>query len=252
VHLRPLGRLALVLLALGLTGCPKRVQVQPTPPPDAETGLQQALDNIAAKRFKQAQDQLTFLIFNYPGSANAADAQYYLAESYFLAGDYIQAQTEYDFYIKSFPNGRFQEESALRLALSYLRSAPGSSKDQSRSLRAQELVAEFLDAYPESKLRPQAESIQADVDLRLADKELAAARLYYKSGEFQSALVYFEYVRSSRPLARWNGDDRLKLGICLQETGRPTDARGVFDEVIAGDYPEPIKQQARARLSRLP
>jgi outer membrane protein assembly factor BamD len=245
------ARLALVLLALGLAGCPKRAQVQPTPPPDAETGLQQALDNIAARKFKLAQDELTFLIFNYPGSAHAADAQYYLAESYFLDQDYTQAQTEYDFYIKSFPNGRFQEEASLRLALSYLRSAPGSSKDQSRALHAQELVSEFLDTYPESNLRPQAESIQAEVDLRLADKELAAGRLYYKSGEYRAALVYFEYVRANHPLARLQGDDLLKLGICLEETGRAADARATLDEIIAGDYPEPVKQQARARQNRL-
>jgi outer membrane protein assembly factor BamD len=246
---RPLLSVCLLLL---VTACPRRQTATAVPPGDPETALQQALDNITARRYKQAQDQLTFLIFNFPGSASASDAQYFLAESYFLGNDYAQAQTEFDFYTRSFPNGRYQERARLRLALSYLRSAPGSSQDQSRALRAQELVAEFLDAYPESQYRAQAESVQAEVELRLAGKEMAAARLYYRSGEYRSAAVYFGYVRAAHPLAHWTGPDLLAYGISLREIDRVVEARAVFDEVIAGDYPEPLKQQARAQQSHLP
>lgn len=235
-----------------LAGCPRRGQVKPYQPPDANSGIEQALADIAARRFKQAQEVLTFIIFNYPGSQHAADAQYYLAESYLLAGDYTQAQTEFEFYKKNFPNGRFQEETALRLAIAYLRSAPPSSRDQSRALRAQELLNEFLEEYPQSRFRAQAESLGAEIDLRLAEKELAAARLYFKAGEYRSALVYYEYVRSEHPLARWNAADLLRLGICLAEIGRTDDARSLFEDIINGTWPDDIKQQARVRRSRLP
>lgn len=249
--MKQLLQVALCAALLALAGCPKRTVVNTAPPPDAGTALQIALDDIAARRFRKAQDGLTFLIFNYPGSAQAADAQYYLAESYFVAHDYAQAETEYDFYIKSFPNGRFQEEALLKLAQSNLRSAPGFSRDQTKALKARELIDEFNQTYPESQYKAQADSILADVDLRLAGKELEAARLYYKSGEYGSALVYLEYVKDAHPLARWTGDDRLRLGVSYQETGHTDEARAVFDDLVAGDYTEPVKKQARERLSRI-
>ena len=249
--MRRLSQVVLAVTLLALAGCPKKAMVNATPPPDAGTALQIALDDIAARRFQKAQDGLTFLIFNYPGSAQAADAQYYLAESYFVSRNYSQAETEYDFYIKSFPNGRFQEEALLKLAMSNLRSAPGFSRDQTKALKARELIDQFNQTYPESQYKAQADSISADVDLRLAGKELDAARLYYKSGEYGSALVYFEYVKGAHPLARWSDDDRLRLGICYQEAGRTDEARAVFNELLAGTGTEPVKRQARERLSRI-
>lgn len=242
---------ALLVLLMVVTGCPKRNQVRPGPA-DPETGLRQALADIEAKNYRQAQDGLTFIIFNYPGSAQAADAQFYLAESYFAAGDYTQAQTEYDFYLRSFPNGRNQEEATFRLALASLRSAPGHDRDQTKALRARELVNEFLEAYPESPFTAQAESVRAEVEQRLALKEFDAARLYYTSGEYAAALVYYDYVRDGHPFARWSHDDRLRYGVCLAETGRSADARTLLEALIAGDAPEPLKRQARERLSRLP
>jgi outer membrane protein assembly factor BamD len=243
--------LTLLALLLAVAGCPRRGQVRPSPA-DPESGLRQALADIEAKKYRQAQDDLTFIIFNYPGSVHAADAQFYLAESYFAAGDYIQAQTEYDFYLKSFPNGRHQEEATYRLALASLRSAPGHDRDQTRALRARELVEEFLDRYPESPFLPQAESVRAEVEQRLARREFDAARLYYTSGEYGSALVYYEYVRTGHPFAAWPADDELRHGICLAEAGRTDEARARLSAVVAGNAPEPLKQQARERLARLP
>ena len=250
MHVRAFPGLALLAALLFVSsGCPKRTQVSPVT--DPAQGLQEALSDLDAKRYSSAQERLTFVIFNYPGSEQASDAQYYLAESYLQSGDYQQAETEFDFYLKSFPNGRFQEQATYKLALSYLRSAPGHTRDQTQAVKADELVDRFLDSYPESSLRPRAESLRADIEQRLALKEFDAARLYFKSGEYKSALVYYRYVLDHHPDARWTGRDRLQLGIAYLETGSIDKAREVLDAVATGDYEPSIKQQARDRIGRL-
>jgi len=246
-HLR---KLAFIVLMLGATGCPKRAQMAP-PPQDAQQAIDQATGDLEARRFRQAEDRFTFVIFNFPGSRQASDAQYYLAEAYFRSADYIQAQDEFDFYLKSFPNGRFQEDANYKLALSYLKSAPGHVRDQARALKAREIVEEFLDAYPDSPLRSQAEQLRADVDERLALKEFDAARLYYISGEYKSALVYYDYVLKTYPAARWPGLERYQLAVCLLETADSTKARVVLGEIVAGDYEPAVKNLARTHLSRI-
>ena len=223
---------------LGAAGCPKRAEIAP-PLQDAQQALDQASGDLEAKRYRQAEDRFTFIIFNFPGSRQASDAQYYLAEAYFRNADYIQAQDEFDFYLKSFPNGRFQEDATYKLALSYLKSAPGHVRDQARALKAREIVEEFLDAYPDSPLRSQAEQLRADVDERLALKEFDAARLYYN------------YVLETYPSAQWPGPARYQLAVCLLETADSAKARVVLGEIVSGNYETAVKNQARARLSRI-
>ncbi|MBM3315994.1 outer membrane protein assembly factor BamD [candidate division WOR-3 bacterium] len=206
------------LLLLLLAACAKRQQ---TPPPaSAEAAVAEGLDAMRARRFSLAEDRLTFVIFNYPGSLAASDAQFYLAEAYYESGDYTRAQTEYDFYIQNFPSGRFQEDAAFKLALANLRSAPGHTRDQTRVLRARELLDDFVDAYPASPLLPRAESARAAIRGRLAQREFEAARLYFRAGEYGSALVYYEYIRQAFSDSLWQPADRERLAACYELTGR--------------------------------
>ena len=242
-------RLILVLLVLAVAGCPKRAQLRPVPQ-DAQQTIDQATANLEAKRYRQAEDQFTFIIFNFPGSRQASDAQYYLAETYFRSKDYLQAQDEFDFYLKSFPNGRFQEEATYKLAVSYLRSAPSHVRDQARALKAQEIVNQFLETFPDSPFRPEAERLLGDIAERLALREFDAARIYYTSGEYKSALVYYNFVNGTYPAERWPGIERYRFAVSLLETADTTKAREVLSELVTGSSEPAVKKLASAALAR--
>lgn len=242
-------RLILVPLVLAAAGCPKRAQ-RPSAPPNAQAAIDEATANLEARRYRQAEDQFTFIIFNFPGSNQASDAQYYLAETYFRSRDYLQSQIEFDFYLKSFPNGRFQEEATYKLAVSYLRSAPSHVRDQSRALKAQETINRFLETYPDSPLRPTAEQLLGDIAERLALREFDAARIYYTSGEYKSALVYYKYVDGTYPAERWPSVERYRFAVSLLETADTTKAREVLSSLVTGPCEPGVKKLARAVLAR--
>jgi len=244
-----LRRFVPVLLVLATAGCPKRAEIAPVPQ-DAQQAIDQATASLEAKRYSKAEEQFTFIIFNFPGSRQASDAQYYLAETYFRSKDYVQAQDEFEFYLKSFPNGRFQEEATYKLAVSYLRSAPSHVRDQARALKAQEIVNQFLETYPDSPLRKDAEGLLGDIAERLALREFDAARIYYTSGEYKSALVYYRYVSDTYPAERWPGMERYRFGISLLETADTTTAREVFSQLVTGSYEPAVKKLSRAALAR--
>lgn len=241
-----------IVLCLVLVGCPKRSSVAPPPPANATIGLDQALASLEGKRYKEAEDRLTFVIFNFPGTREAADAQFYLGETYLRAGDYTQAQTEFDFYLKSFPNGRFQEQAEYGLGLAYYRAAPAGDRDQSLTLKAKDKFEDFLNQYPESEMRSQVEAALADVMRRLTGRDFNTALLYFKAGEFRSALTYYEYLMGRLPVEQWTGVDRLRLGICYQETDHPDNARPILEGLASGDFPPALKKEAESRLARLP
>ncbi|HTW91588.1 MAG TPA: outer membrane protein assembly factor BamD [bacterium] len=244
-----LRRLMFLLLALAATGCPKRAQLPPIPQ-DAQQAIDQAVGDMEAKRYSKAEDQFTFIIFNFAGSRQASDAQYYLAESYFRSKDYVDAQNEFDFYLKSFPNSRFQEDATYKLAVSYLRSAPGPIRDQTRTLKARETIDQFLETFPDSPLRGQVEQLRGEIGERLALREFDAARIYYTSGEYKSALVYYNHVNDSFPAQRWPGVEKYRFANCLLETGDTTKARAMLSELVTGECEPAVKKLARAILGR--
>jgi len=241
---------AAVLAALAgtllLTGCPSRPWVKP--PDDAGDALALGLDLLRERRFADAEEVFTFTVFNFPGSRQAADAQFYLAETYFDRGDYVRAQTEYDFYIKSFPNGEFQEQATYKLALAWFNSAPSGSRDQTATLRARDVARGFLLDYPDSELARDVEQALARFEFRLAGRDLDIARLYFKAGEYQSAAVYYDHVTERLGADAWEPLERFRYGVCLVETGRPELAVPIFTALLEADIPAALKQQARARL----
>lgn len=225
----------LILSLVSLCSCPKR-QATPTPasPQDA---LAEALAAIRNRQFARAQNLLTDLVFNHTGSLVASDAQFYLAESYYESGDFSRAQTEYDFYIQNFPAGRFQEEARLKQALAYLRSAPSHTRDQSRVIRARELLEDFVADHPNSPLRHFADSTLAAIRHQLVQREFEAARLYFRAGEYGSALVYYEYISQTFPESLWQQLDRRQLETCrrTKSSSRPPVSPSSVHEVLYFD-----------------
>lgn len=242
--------IALIALAvLAVAGCPKRAAFKG--PDTAPVALDAALAALEAKRHGRAEEALNWVIFNFPGSREAADAQYWLAESYFRRGDFHQAQTEFEFYIRSFSYGRYQEEASYKLGLAWLRSAPAGTRDRAPLLKAEEILTDFLLSYPESTLRPQVEEALGEIELRKTGRDLSTARLYHRAGEYRSALVYYRYIAESLPLERWEPEDRLRFAVCHAEIGNADTARTVLESLLTGDNPDDLRRQARRLLDRL-
>lgn len=242
--------LSVLLLSTIFVGCPRQ-RLGPEPPASAVESLRRGLDELEANRYKAAIEAFTFTIFNYPGSNQAADAQYWLAETYFRKRDYNQAQTEFDFYLKNFPNAQYREAAMFRLAEACFRSAPAATRDQSRTIKAGNILREFMEDYPESQFAASAESLAAAIEQRLAARELSAARLYFRAGEYRSALVYYDYLETGHPKMKWDARDRLQYGIALAAAGDTVRAQAVLRPLADGDCEEQYRRSARRQLELL-
>ncbi|MGB9741656.1 MAG: outer membrane protein assembly factor BamD [candidate division WOR-3 bacterium] len=231
------------------TACPKRVQTIPAR--DAAEGLARALELKRQGKYPQAEDGFTYVIFNFPGSREAADAQFHLADCYYLSRNYSQAQSEFEFYLKNFPHGTFQEEANFKLALATFHSAPGPAQDQSQLRRARELLLDFLERYPNSEFQSKAKETLTQIDERLAENDFQAARLYFKSGEYKSAMVYYEYIQQSWPDLHWSFADRYRLGVCYYHTGQQEKAKAVLTQVLGDSVPAKIHSAAQKLLNQI-
>lgn len=236
------------LLALS-AGCPKRAAFKG--PDNPAVALDLALATLEAGRHARAEEALNWVIFNFPGSREAADAQYWLAESHFRRHDYADARVEYEFYLRSFPNARYQEDANYKLGLSWLRSAPAGDRDLQPLSKAEEVLTDFVQIYPESSLKPEVEKALGEIQRRKTDRDLTVARLYYRAGEYRSALVYFRHVAETVPPARWEPADRLRLATCLVDGDERDEARELLTGLIADPDAIPFQAEASRLLARL-
>lgn len=210
-----------------------------------------AMNNFQAKRYDKAITGFSDVIFNYPGSRYAADAQYYLALSNFEKKDYAQAIIEYDFFIKNFPTSPFLESATVQLALAYLRSVANVERDQTQLLRAQELLEEASERFPESKLQADIENAKKELMERLAKKEFEAANLYFRAQEFAAAKIYYQHLLDNFEPTSWATKAKFPLAVCYAQTGAKEEAIKLLDELIKDDSNPELQKKAAAQRKKL-
>ena len=238
-------------IALTLLNCAKPQTINKPAPQSVDEQYDLAMNNFQAKRYDKAITGFSDVIFNYPGSRYAADAQYYLALSNFEKKDYPQAIIEFDFFIKNFPTSPFLELATVQLALAYLRSASKVERDQTQLLKAQELLEEASEKFPESKFQAEIENAKKELMERLAQKEFEAANLYFRAQEFEAAKVYYQHLLDKYGPTSWAIKAKFPLAVCYAETGSKEEAIKLLDELIKDDSSPELQKKAAAQRKKL-
>jgi tol-pal system protein YbgF len=112
-------------------------------------------DNEAGKLFQASYMDLTLgnydlalqgfknYLARFPGASNAADAHYYLGESYYSLSRYLEAVAEYQTVVKDYPKSRLAPSSYLKSGYCYQRLEEGDL--------AEKAFRELMSRYPRSE-----------------------------------------------------------------------------------------------------
>ena len=160
---------------------------------------------IAARKY------FAFIKAEFPYSKKYASlAELRLADVEFGSGSYLQAADSYRLFLKFHPNHEQSKDgyAAKRIGESYFKMIPGDwwllppgyEKDQSSTLDARRHLTKFIERYPNSKHRAEAEKLLARVHRRLAEHEWYVAKFYWKQGKASGTVL-----RLRRLLERYPG-----------------------------------------------
>lgn len=242
----------LLLAALGLVpNCTPKQAIVNEAPSSPEEMLDQGRAYLNEKKFSQAIALFQKLTYEYATSRYGADAQFYLAETYFARRDYLSAASEYEFLTANFPGSRFLEEANYKTALCYLKSAPASSKDPTNLQKAKELIDLFRERYPSSVFLAGADSIDAEIANRYARKHYDAGRMYLKALEYRSAEVYFRYIIDHYPNTAIMPEVMYDLAVCYENTQRKELAAETYFLVTTTAQDEKLRKRAQNRLAAM-
>jgi outer membrane protein assembly factor BamD len=189
--IRGIGLALSALLLLVAIGCAKRVT---TVIPGPEEAWGKAMKLFEREKYLRAQELLRDITLNFPGSGIVDSVQFYIARCSFEMEDYLTAADEFKRALDLYPSSSVAGAAAYYEALSYYRQSPNYQLDQEVTQKAVESFQRFLEDYPKHALSDSGYFYLGQCREKLATKEMAAADLYFKLGEYASAVMGADYV----------------------------------------------------------
>ena len=156
-----------------------------------------AMEYYNRGKFVRAKDEFDYIILVDPGSRIANEAQYYKGESLFQLKEYDEARNSLDRFIRFSDDIKRIEIARYRLCECAINLSNIYQRDQKDTQKALEHLQMFIDDFPKSQFKNQAEISIKELRQKLARKDYESGRLYLKLEEYDSALIYFRLVLST-------------------------------------------------------
>lgn len=179
-----------ILISLGIiVNCAGKKPVDRLPLEERYKRGQKYLEN---KKYYKAQQEFQIIVLSGSHTEWGDDAQFYLAESYFKNKEYILAISEYERLTRKMKYSPYVENCRWRICEAYVAESPIYYHDQSNTHKALQKLQEFIDEYPDSEFRDDANNTIKRLRHKLAEKMFETALLYIKLHAYDSAIVAFE------------------------------------------------------------
>lgn len=185
---------AVILMSLGIiVNCAGKKPVEKLP---LEERFKRGQEYLEKKKYYNAQQEFQIVVLSGSHTEWGDDAQFYLAESYFKNKEFILAITEYERLTRKMKFSPYVEKSRWRICEAYVAESPSYYHDQSNTHKALQKLQEFIDEYPDSEFRAEANKTIRDLRNKLAEKIFESALLYIKLHAYDSAIVAFKDLLS--------------------------------------------------------
>lgn len=236
------------LLTLFFWGCgPKAPQLIL----DAEDQYTVAMREYEKERWSEAVIELQKLIFNYPGVAFIDSAQYLLGMAYFNQKEYPSAIQEFNKILYSYPTSPFSDDAAFMITNCDFKMSPKAELDPMHTQKALDGIERFLEDYPQSERRQEAEELLVSCKAKLAKKAYQAGELYFKRGQYSASLIYLGHILNDYHDTKW-----VKKALFLQ--AEVFFKQGEYDKAKEGyknfllNYPDDkLTKKAEKRLKKI-
>ncbi len=218
--------------------------------PDRKLSI--AGDLFSRGKYGDAAVEYKDFIARFAGDERSDYAQFRLAESYRMDGEYALAAVEYRILINDYGYSEYIDDAFFLEGLCAFRQAQRAERDQAKTYEALSRINRFLQLFKNSPRRAEAETVLMEIYDRLGKKDFLNAYLYYRRKEYNASRIYFEKVAGNYPGTSWSGRSHYYLGAILEREGDTGGAVREYEEAALhkGDFKE--KRKAEERLRSLP
>lgn len=204
------------------------------------------------KDYYKAQSLYELAIPFYRGKGEAEDLFYNFAYTHYNVGEYILASHYFKQFAQTFYNSERREEAAYMAAYSNYELSPNAKLDQTYTKKAIDGFQEFINANPRSERVEDCNTMIDELRSKLEQKAYNQGSLYYKIGQYQSALASFEIMLKDYPESSRAQEVRmlmLKASFILAENSYVDKKQERYEETVKlyNDY---IKRHGTSKDAR--
>jgi outer membrane protein assembly factor BamD len=219
---------------------------------DYEYKYEAAKNYFAKGKYSKSATLLNELITILKGTDKAEESLYMLGMSYYNQKDYQTAAQTFITYYNSYPRGTFAELARFHAGKGLCLDTPEARLDQSGTYKAIQELQMFLEYFPNSTKKSEAQNMIFELQDKLVQKELLSARLYYNLGNYmgnnflscvvtaQNALKDYPYTHYREDLSILILKSKYEMAIYSVEEKKGERYRETIDEYYAfvNEFPE--------------
>ena len=135
----------------------------------------------------------------YRGKPQGQKLMYLYANAYYNLEDYILASYQFERFTVSYPKSDSVEVAAYKSASSYYQLSPRFSLDQKDTNIALDKLQGFINNYPDSDKRTEANEMVNDLRLKLDKKAFETAQQYLTISDYKAAINAFDNFITNHP-----------------------------------------------------
>ena len=213
-RIRPIFLLA---VTAGAAACGGRAVVGDLEP---ASRYQQAMLVFRRGEYRDAQELFNRMVFDVPArDPLMPKVRFYLAESWFGLGDYLQASREFRRVADDFPEDSLAAYGLLRSADSFARLWRRAELDPTHGESAVTGYQELLGRYPDSPAAQLGQVRLRAIQEQFAQKDFMNGLFYFRRGAYDSAILYFRSLIATYPAASVVPDAFVKLVQSYRQIG---------------------------------
>jgi len=219
---------------------------------DYEYKYEAAKNYFAKGKYSKSATLLNEMITILKGTDKAEESLYMLGMSYYNQKDYQTAAQTFITYYNSYPRGTFAELARFHAGKGLCLDTPEARLDQSGTYKAIQELQMFLEYFPNSTKKSEAQNMIFELQDKLVQKELLSARLYYNLGNYmgnnflscvvtaQNALKDYPYTHYREDLSILILKSKYEMAIYSVEEKKGERYRETIDEYYAfvNEFPE--------------
>lgn len=170
-----------------------------------------AVDSLYnAGKYKKALKLMEQIVPSYRGKPQAEPLMFKYANTFYQLEDFYLAGYQFDRFETSFPKSDSIEVAAYKSAKSYYELSPRFSLDQRDTYKALEKLQDYINKYPDSEKRLEANALVKELREKLEKKDFEVARQYLSTaeslGSFAPAIEAFDNFIADHPGSTYRKD----------------------------------------------
>ena len=210
-----------------------------------------------AKRFykvgapERAKDNINMIMEDFPDSNERIAALMLIADVHYKEEEYEEAKFNYQKFTELYPAHKYVDRAHFYKAMSNFKLSDLASRDLTPVNSALEGFNNFINEYPDSTYKNQAQKIAHQCQDILAQNIFEIGKFYFRTGSYQSAIIRLKSLMVEYPTHSYIAEAQFLLAESYFYEQNYSKARAHY-KIVLQKYPRTeFAKQARIKLRTL-